>query len=713
MYCIDWFKLKRDGIIEKIAKEKQIPNEAIKWQDPLTKTNYYLKKEDLKIIKDEIKQYFSNYIKSNSLHKGYKDLINNQNTKLELINLILDVPAQALEPERAKGIFWPWIDWIQIRIGLVYALLNKSDREQWDEKIRDFLLSDCLGELGDFANKDNNLVQMTSLVDNCITGKSESKNLLHEVDIVKYSAVKVKEYFLETNKLPNIRGASRILDILNRERIPHLIGNLFVPESVVYAGGGSVLAIVPAGEGKRLTQEIETLHRQVSVTAQCSTAHITINIAMLWLGEKYRRTLAKLEEQLKRRQRIKIPIIHHDNNLNDINAGLSDENDKITDSYSFCKDDTLCSHCNMRKAYKKRLLDEEEYLCSSCYHRVLAGAHLGRKSYYKEYFYYCELNSIPKPKELNLPQHLEGLAKQDSNNNHIALIYADGNNMGQIVMSLDNLVASKTFSDKTEKVTKEAVYKALSLVMPDLKAEIIALGGDDVLMYVPASRAISLTVQMGKFFDDSFRNLSSDKEAITLSAGVVIARYNFPLIHMFDNCKALLKNAKKRSQVLREKEKKNGTLDLMVIESSGSFTDDILSLRKEKANLLKSNGLMPLTWLETEALTDAIHILSETNDEAKSKKSLIYRFMQAQLQMTREEFKLYYLYNVWRLKNKERERIVSALNKIQIGFNFISDEPFFKKGMKDEILYTPWSDMLEIWSYTEDSPKVGDEKNAN
>ena len=76
---------------------------------------------------------------------------------------------------------------------------------------------------------------------------------------------------------PGHPGASTLLDNINLARLPALFHTApFTPEMIVYAGGGHLLAIVPAGEGPGLARQIERLYERVTVSAQCAAASLHV-----------------------------------------------------------------------------------------------------------------------------------------------------------------------------------------------------------------------------------------------------------------------------------------------------------------------------------------------------------------------------------------------------------------------------------------------------
>jgi len=97
---------------------------------------------------------------------------------------------------------------------------------------------------------------------------------------------KIKDYVFESARLPEIRGASMILDYLNQgwpldSQTPSNIREIFLyyglptrrnkndtrEDCIIYAGGGSLLAIVPIEFAKILKSDIERIYSQSTKAA--------------------------------------------------------------------------------------------------------------------------------------------------------------------------------------------------------------------------------------------------------------------------------------------------------------------------------------------------------------------------------------------------------------------------------------------------------------
>src|SRR5262249_9130746 len=114
------------------------------------------------------------------------------------------------------------------------------------------------------------------------------------VGLIAADAVRIQGYVFESPRLPEIRGASGLLDRLNRVHLPALFGaefededdnaraeavrawfaaradgaRLAAPECVLYAGGGNLLAVAPTSLAPALRAAIEALYSAETLGAQ-------------------------------------------------------------------------------------------------------------------------------------------------------------------------------------------------------------------------------------------------------------------------------------------------------------------------------------------------------------------------------------------------------------------------------------------------------------
>lgn len=156
---------------------------------------------------------------------------------------------------------------------------------------------------------------------------------------------------------------------------------------------------------------------------------------------------------------------------------------------------------------------------------------------------------------------------------YVGLVYADGNRMGQVVQQLDDPAIFRQFSEIVDQGICEACHTALERVCSAeiahvranrgghdiLPADILLAGGDDLLVMLPADRALWFAAQVSEQFERVTQHkmarlngksrsllerlLSAD--GLTISCGVALARANYPFYLLLELAEALLGSAKR------------------------------------------------------------------------------------------------------------------------------------------------------------------------
>ena len=82
--------------------------------------------------------------------------------------------------------------------------------------------------------------------------------------LIAFDTDHIKSYVFGTNKLREIRGASSLLDSLNRVRTVMAATQEFGEESCIYANGGSALFLIEAEDAdtqaEKLAKEVQSLY---------------------------------------------------------------------------------------------------------------------------------------------------------------------------------------------------------------------------------------------------------------------------------------------------------------------------------------------------------------------------------------------------------------------------------------------------------------------
>ncbi|NEP17843.1 MAG: type III-B CRISPR-associated protein Cas10/Cmr2 [Leptolyngbya sp. SIO4C1] len=291
-----------------------------------------------------------------------------------------------------------------------------------------------------------------------------------------------------------------------------------------------------------------------------------------------------------------------------------------------------------------------------------------------------------------------------SGSGYVAFIYADGNNMGGYIRrKIQTPQQYQSFSRDIFEATTEAVYQALYQHLkprrykpgPDSSRkkkeeiwiypfEIVAVGGDDVLLIVPADNALEVASAVGKVFEARLKDKYSTAETYTpedvhryrsaqmptgkqqcelsMSAGVLITAQNTPFYYAEDLTNQLMKSAKKRAKALRKKQYYGGTVDFLVMKAVTMISSNVSEFRKQgltRAQIgqptLKQYAA-PYTLYELDALLNTAQVLKA----AQFPRSQLYQ-IRSLLERDKQTAILNYRYFRLRLKSKAAQAQLEAI----------------------------------------------------
>lgn len=396
----------------------------------------------------------------------------------------------------------------------------------------------------------------------------------------------IKQYVFATDRLKEIRGASSILDYLNRIVMKELAWiDGFDERRIIYANGGSGLFLIEAERADDFGKSVQKACNELTGYS-ASVTYIVQELppdAPQEIDRLLKYPLAETLSLMRYRLRTQkdIPLDSPD-----------------LPSHSFMR---ICDACGIRyacpdldgeeKSDVERDVDEENNLyCISCQLKRKRDSRV-RKEYIPliearqpapdEYLWdyliknlRAEKYNIPprtdRPHDFNVFRNFKG-AKE-----YLGLIYADANGMGSKVEACETLVGLHELAEKIDK----AIYKAVSFAIaqhlmvnehirtsdelvdvpkyPLFPFDILLLGGDDVVMVVPASSALEVAISIAqKFYEEANKHddvgvgtqteQTSEKEEdkYTLSLGVVLAPVKYPFGLLQDLAESTLKAAKK------------------------------------------------------------------------------------------------------------------------------------------------------------------------
>jgi CRISPR-associated protein Cmr2 len=689
---IDWQKYQQDPC--QTGQSVSKPERA--WKESWSWIEFGLTQSQWQRIEEQGKTQISDFINRGQIQELFSYLTGKNDNQLVSDEARLYPLLPDLE-ERNRllkdGSAQRRCDILSLRAAFCYALGDKrSDKEQlrqwallsasWVQKMLppDYAIPAMPEEIG----------RLLAFIDQFLMGEKEDGQL-GRIALVKGGSFRVKKYLWESITLPSIRGASNLLDEINRRMIPEWVENHAIPESLIYAGGGKCLLLLPAEQGKECADAIEMLYFQNTWTADNAAVWMSVGLDKL-RADGYVDTMLELEDRLLQRQMLKLPEIH------------PPESESTLDGFEKLSGSTkkLCTDCQLRPAQWKQLYrdstEKDGYFCWSCAHKNREGKK-SKVSFRKEVYDYYH-HAMPGQ---NITDSGDILSTEDIAKN-IGVIYGDANHMGHAVDLIRSLSVLRAFSMETERVIKRAVYGALfeSKAAKTLNQfEVIAIGGDDVILIVPATEAMEIACRIGKRFETAYQGSDQTYEKLTMSVGVTLSSYRLPIRFLFETAQQLLKSAKKKAKA-GTKSEKAGTMDVLSLVGDASIGTTMVRQRQNQGMLRKT--ARPYTWSQARALQDLIRDLRE-QQLGNRILSLVQAIDRAADPL---EAELYYAYLLSRLADRGERASIVALNRVSqtlAGPTWMNlPRSLARSGLlvKDDrtgetVYYSLWHDIAELW----------------
>lgn len=496
-----------------------------------------------------------------------------------------------------------------------------------------------------------------------------------KIRILKGGSYKIKDYYLENNDLNDIRGASILLTHIEETVIPNEISRAFIPECIVYNGGGNIFAILPENTDADFAKRLEETADKLLVTA--SVAYCLsepVNVADI-LGDNYSSKMAAIENNLDERKKLKIynTIENEDTSIPnsfEIPFGRNERLNVTFGDVRQCKSERekkeFCSACGKRFA---EFMLNDAPLCRGCLAKRKVGKAAESGIYIKEFIEETKGRRDFEPKKIYSAEDISG--------DKIAVVYADGNNMGGIIQHFTKITQMMEFSRSVKEITRKEVYN--SLCENKVKAfEIVALGGDDVFVIVPAEKSFDFAVSFAKKYKDYFAEYIKNgkyKDMSTMSVGIAAAKSKTPVKILLEAAEDMLKNAKTYEREQKQ-QNRDGSIAFTVLDSynaSDEYSDSDKNIAKRT--------MQPYSVKTAGDISEFVK-----NNSSQTSKSRIRNILDAFVDAECiEEAKLFY--NYLNAKEKEKLKLPDISGYTQDSGFYISDN--------GEYRYF-WDDILDL-----------------
>ena len=546
---------------------------------------------------------------------------------------------------------------------------------------------------------------------------------------------KVKSYLFASPIMRETRGASVLLDLLNRKKTAAILDGMN-PSSCerIYLGGGS---------GRILFKERTDAYRfkdSVIELYSCEApgARVAVEIVERKVGkdgvENFAEWMARgvaATQQNKLNRVDGIPTIAGRWIRPCSSCGAEPAEEMLTQHGQH----QLCQYCIRKRGEAGKLYTKmkrrTEGNTSQRFHwpRLKATADLAYE--YTEEFIFTTL-SQHNDKDgfyLHLPQDFEDIADYSVPANYIAFIYADGNRMGETVKRLGTnfpdddsaKLAYRAFSQIVDRATREAAVESVMETLGPgtltgwnryIPAEFIMAGGDDLMLVVPAHHGLEVALIFLQKFQEKTIELQHSfieeghlpklfaERGLTTSAGVVIAHAHYPVSDLMKLAADLMKQAKVKSAELAatlgptKDVDETGTLDFMVVTEAGTETVKDRREREYRVPRYATDGYAslterPYTTKEAKELLAIIRDLKRSGAPRTKLKSLYSILFQSTMQA-----RFYALQIKERLKATGDLSVSSTLNRLFAGLDRF---PF--RSNPDGSWTTPLTEIVELYDF--------------
>ncbi len=368
----------------------------------------------------------------------------------------------------------------------------------------------------------------------------------------------------------------------------------------------------------------------------------------------------------------------------------------------------LCKVCYAKRAYQRRDRWFHDFQVHYLEDQTLHDRGLHGKKLTLRQWYYQGGNPFPSFDEGSerarwTPQDLDEIGQAcTARPGYVGLIYLDGDGIGKLFGRIPTAEAYKALSQAIRQAAESAVMTALACRLrpawvisskarrevgeepskDDLNHgrmrihpfDIITIGGDDVMLIVPADAALPIAEQISRSFQESVRKQlqqadvpeSLKTRAYTMSGGVVLAAAHNPVRVLHDLARALKDEAKKARQLAQARE---GYIDFLVLKSADMVERDVRWMRKEYPYRLEVTADRPLRLLgrpyPASVLGDLWHELAELRAGGFPNSQMAQ--LAESLLRGRRESTLFYLYQRARDLKGHFAHLDGALQVVQGG----------------------------------------------
>ena len=449
--------------------------------------------------------------------------------------------------------------------------------------------------------------------------------------VVLIDVQSIKKFVFGTDALNEVRGASALLDWLNQEEMERCLcehsGMNQAQVETVYANGGSAQFLVHGGDEPTIRTACTSLTKHVR-TQTGGEVRMVYGVAPFQGNAEYRRAVDEVYFQLRGQREFAsghfstalMPAAMECQSASHLPAehGL-DEGGGL---------EMLSAASHQKRQFGRSALDHDrgQGPWSGWMRHLAAGGSWPKRDYSHQLR--C--------------QSITDIGARSEWRNYVGVVYADGNAMGQVVQAIDSPETSRQFSAIVDGSIRQACFTALSEICRNeietvraaveqdsdanpLPADILLLGGDDLLVALPADRALDFTMRITDLFEHFTRKRVAELQdpeiqgffhaqlgqdtGFTISCGVAVVKSTYPFYLARDLAEQLMNNAKRAAPRLDGANPDPARIDFHVVTGANSHALDQVRREDYRVDTRAVRTLRPLNREQLKALRDSVQKL--------------------------------------------------------------------------------------------------------
>jgi hypothetical protein len=500
--------------------------------------------------------------------------------------------------------------------------------------------------------------------------------------LLSFDISAIKSYIFATDRLREIRGASALLDELNRVWIPEAIRKIAPEAQLIFAGGGSGLLVL---DEAHLADAILLIKR----TCRERTEAVQIHLAAISIPQEVENAI---DTKQKNRLGLQLRLAKGET------PALV-----TTPTHSFL---LPCESCGDLYATAARVDPDggERAVCRACDLKIERDRQIKSNIDNDSWPGFWErLRQNQRVRQAltgkRRADNFDELTSQGSPEGILALLYADGDGLGKLFSRIGTLEEMTSTSQAVEESLIEAVAESIvgPLRLGDtakiLPFDILLLGGDDLVIATTADRAFGVAKMLvNSFHLSATRRLGQNT---SVSIGISIANSHYPLHTLLELAEGALRHAK-RERFYRLRKNPESELPGLIsyILVGNASHSDFESYEREELYQQAANGQAAVRRTSRPFTPDELDQMLEITAEASKLPQNKLETLRSTAYMNYRQAILEGRFVLSRLREKQRPIVSSVMDQLAAG-----REVEFPWIMNSDELINPWADIVELLDF--------------